>query len=339
MWRDGGKASPADGGSIEGESVGGESVGGMGAREPAGRGDIVRAFGFGITAAAAWGLCTVGIEFANDTIGSIEIAIGRLLVAIPLLAAIVRIRSDRLRLAHYDGSFWIAVVGLTANALLFTIGLETAPSAHAAILESTAPFYLMILLVLLGHERFSFIAAIAVALTIAGVAVTMADHGRLGVLGVTGDYFEIAAGVTVALFFFGSSRYLRHGADTTERLRFLVNVFAASAALLAPTLLFVDVNTELTALASVAALGVIGTALPFLLWYEAASVLSPLTASLLFTLSVVFAGGFAYLLLAEPITVPMLVGAAMVTAGVVLCEAATRPQPVRAGARGLPASR
>ena len=72
------------------------------------------------------------------------------------------------------------------------------------------------------------------------------------------------------------------------------------------------------------ALGIFPTALAYYFWYEAAARISALSASLLFTLSVVFTFINAAVFLGDPLTLNAVLGACMILAAVLLTNAAER---------------
>jgi DME family drug/metabolite transporter len=67
-------------------------------------------------------------------------------------------------------------------------------------------------------------------------------------------------------------------------------------------------------------LGIFPTAVAYFLWYEAASEISTVAAALLFTLTVVFTFANAAIFLGEAITTPMVIGGALIVAGVLLSK-------------------
>ncbi|WP_299493504.1 DMT family transporter [uncultured Shewanella sp.] len=63
-------------------------------------------------------------------------------------------------------------------------------------------------------------------------------------------------------------------------------------------------------------LGIFPTALAFIFWYEAAALVSTVTAALLFSLSIIFTFIFSAIFLEEMITFNMMLGGALIIAGV-----------------------
>jgi drug/metabolite transporter (DMT)-like permease len=188
------------------------------------------------------------------------------------------------------------------------------------VLENTAPFFVLVLLLVFVGERIGRMEGLATVVAFAGILFTVRDDVGIGGEGLEGDLLEILAGATWAVFIIGSSRAMSATTSTIERISFLFNVFIVSAILLTPFLFVYPISASEGDVVLLILLGVFPTAVAYYLWYEAAARISTVTAALLFTLSVVFTFVNARIFLGEELTADMIIGGVLVVCAVVLSK-------------------
>lgn len=273
---------------------------------------------FGLLAAFFWGTHSVIVRYLTGDMHGITIAALRLYIAAIALFVLMRLLRFPVSLRLSDRNLQIAVGSTVVNYICFHIGLEYTSASNAMMLENTAPFFVLLILLVFTGEQIKKRDMLAALIAMAGVFMTVYHDFRLGGEGMRGDVLEIFAGLSWAGFIIGSSRALRASSDTAERLNFLFNVFICSAIILTPLMLIYPGTATANDVVFLILLGLLPTALAYYLWYEAAARVSAISATLLFTLSVIFTFINAAVFLGENLTVMTIAGAVLIVAGVVL---------------------
>src|SRR4029079_8816838 len=147
---------------------------------------IVAAAATGVQVGAAMVATRIVIgETTPASLALLRYALGVITLAPALLLA------PRVRIACGDGVA-IALLGIGQFGLLIALlnyGLQTVPAARAAVIFATFPLLTLLCATALGHERLTLAKTAGVLLTIAGVAVALADkpgtstggaHGWIG---------------------------------------------------------------------------------------------------------------------------------------------------------------
>lgn len=273
---------------------------------------------FGFLAAFFWGTHSVIVRYLTSDMQGITIAALRLYIAAIALFVLMKLMRFPVSSRLSDRNLQIAVVSTVINYICFHVGLEYTSASNAMMLENTAPFFVLLALLLFAGERIKVRDMFAAGLAMGGVFLTVYQDFRLGDEGFGGDLLEILAGLSWAGFIIGSSRALRASSNTAERLNFLLNVFLCSAVILTPLMLMYPGTATVNNVIFLILLGLFPTALAYYLWYEAAARVSAIAATLLFTLSVIFTFINAVLFLDEQLTALTIFGAVLIVAGVVL---------------------
>ena len=247
----------------------------------------------------------------------------RLYIAAAALFVIMKLYKRPVSIKFFDKTFLMVVFGVTTNYIFFHLGLEHTGASNAMMLENTAPFFVLLFLFVVLREAIRPIEVVATLLAILGVYFTVRHDLEIGGEGLEGDLLEILAGATWAIFILGSSKALSTTQSTIERISFLFNVLFVSALLLTPVLFIYPIEFARITTNDVVfliLLGVFPTAVANWLWYEAAARVSAVSATLLFTLSIIFTFVNAHLFLGEALTGSMVLGAALILGGVILSK-------------------
>ncbi|MEM7173483.1 MAG: DMT family transporter, partial [Pseudomonadota bacterium] len=262
------------------------------------------ALGFGFLAAFFWGTHSVIVRYLTSDLAGISIAVFRLYIAAAVLYVILKLHGRGASFSLRDKALLWTTFGVVTNYILFHVGLEHTTASAAMMLENTAPFFVLLFLVLLFRERIRMVEVLATGIAVFGVFFTVRGDVVLAGEALEGDILELLAGLTWAIFLLGSAKAVGQTSSTIERIAFLFNVLFLSAVALTPLAFFFPLRgtVEIHGIFLLVLLGVFPTALASYLWYEAAARLSATSASLLFTLSVVFTFVNAHLFLGEAIT-------------------------------------
>lgn len=272
----------------------------------------------GFLAAFLWGTHSVIVRYLTSDLGGLQIAVMRLFIAALAIYLILKALRASVSIRFSDWNFRLAVLSTVVNYILFHVGLEHTGAANAMVLENTAPFFVLIFLYFFADAKVGRIEVLATLLAIFGVFLTVFQDFQGGGDPLIGDAMEIGAGLSWAVFLISSSRAMQSSNTTPERLNFLFGIFLCSALLLTPLAAFSIQVPSTKDMLFLVLLGVLPTALAYYLWYEAAARLSTLTATLLFAASVVFTFVNAALFLGAPITVPAILGAALIVFSIFL---------------------
>ncbi|WP_298822217.1 DMT family transporter [uncultured Roseibium sp.] len=272
----------------------------------------------GVVAAFLLGMNSVSVRFLTSDLHGLQIAVFRLWIGCTTIFALLMLSGYRFRLFPYDRYQCLAIAGFTLNYITFHIGLEKTSATNAMVLENTAPFFVLLILVATKVERVRWSDGVATMMALAGVYLTVRQDLEVGANGLEGDIWEIGAGISWAMFIVGSAASVKKTRSSMDRMAVLLKILLPCGLVLTPSLFLFPLQVTTVDISVLLALGVFSTALCYYLWYEAMSEVSTVTASLLIALSVVFAFVAAFFLLGETITLDMLIGATLIVVAVVL---------------------
>lgn len=273
--------------------------------------------------ALIWGVSFLLIKVAVKDMSPAVLLLLRSVSGLIALAVIVRLMGRPLLAEGWRsrlGSF--AIMAIT-NALVPWIaiawGEERISSGLASILNSTTTLWTAVLIYwVIPTERPSRVNYLGVTLGFAGVIVLVLPD--ITTHGVSGNFFGAMAVLVAALSYAVNAIYQR------RKMR-NVSVFEVSLGQLMLTVLFAiplaapslqQVHVEATSIAAVIALGAVGTGIAYLLYYYVMNRLGAVRAAgvtLLVPMTAVFWG---VLLLHETLSLPIVVGMAVILVGIVL---------------------
>lgn len=258
------------------------------------------------------------------TLGVFRFGIG-ILILLPV-ALIMKCRWPR-------GRDWLAVIGLGlmfffAFSVLFNTAYSFTTAARGALMLSTMPLMTMLVGAALGVEKLTARKTIGVFIAMAGVAFAlMAGLSNAPEGAWRGELIMLAATFCISLYNVWSRPFIAR----TDPLAFLtVGMGAAAIGLTIWALLIggFDAVAQFHAPQWVAVLylGVLGSALTFILWVFALSRISPTRAAVTITVNPIMASIVGALAIGEGIGLNLIVGLIAVGAGIWI---ATTGTPVR----------
>lgn len=285
-----------------------------------------------LAAAALWG--TTGTAQALGPEGADPVAVGALRVAVGALVLVLLSLGGRARrppdLRRGAGALptWVVLLlgGLCVATYQagFFVGVSRAGVAVGTVVAlGLAPVATGLLATLLG-ERPDRRWVLATTVAVTGVALLVVGAagpaGRADALGITAAG---VAGTSYAGYTITARSLLVRG---VPGVAVMAAFFAVGALLLAPTLLLVDVSWARTpaGLATVLWLGVVATALAYVLFQHGLARLSARTVATLSLAEPVTAALLGVLLLRERLTTTSVLGLAVVVAGLVLVSLPAR---------------
>lgn len=264
---------------------------------------------------AIWGASYLFIKIGLRDLSPSMVAFLRIalaaLVLLPVAASQGALRGVRSRAG------WLAVVGAVQVAgpfVMISAGEEEISSSLAGILVASVPLFTALLAIWVDHEERSQ------GLRLGGVLVGFGGVALLLGVDLGGSGSALLGGVAVVLASLG---YAVGGLLVKHRLAGLAPL-GMSAAVVTASAIFLLPPALLTApeaapgpgpVAAVAALGVLGTGLAFVILYRLIASIGPARAWLVTYIAPGFAVVYGAVLLSEEVTVATLAGLALILFG------------------------
>jgi drug/metabolite transporter (DMT)-like permease len=225
---------------------------------------------------------------------------------------------------------YLAFFGVVLNQGGFTVGLNYTSVSHSSLIIGCAPILILVFSWALRLEALTRRKALGMVLAFAGAAVVAVEQITNGGAGsFRGDLITLVAGIGLALYtVLGKRAVAEH---SPMRLSLLTNI--AAAVLVAPIAIGqMDVLARadrlgaisLEAWGGVIYLGVLGSAVSYVLYFWALRYMTPAGLGAVSYLQPVGAMLLGFLLLGEPITRRVAVGGLLIIAGVYAIETHSR---------------
>ncbi len=272
--------------------------------------------------AGIWGASFMFIKVAVDEIEPIPMIWIRLILASLVLVPVLihQLGAQPALAALRAGAFGLVFLGFANSALPFTLiawGEKYIDSSIAAIANAPVPIFVALLAIRFRpSERATGIRLVGIFLGFLGVAVLAGFHPEGGWWAVAGTLAVVFAALLYAISnLFASARFSR-----TSPFVVVTGSAVAGAVMLTPLAVF-QLPTEvpsLEAASSVAALGILGTAVALLFFFRMLNRYGPSRAALVTYLIPPIAVGYGVLLLGEPLTANAVAGLVLILGGVAL---------------------
>jgi drug/metabolite transporter (DMT)-like permease len=220
---------------------------------------------------------------------------------------------------------WLTVLGLSGvflYNLFFFSALAIAPAGRSSVVVAMTPTVVSVASIIFFKDRFSFFRILGLMVALFGVswAISGGDLASLlrGEIG-RGDLYIFGAMLSWATFSVVGKIILR---ELAPRLAITYACLIGTIALAVPAVLeggLVGVTQySLEMWMSLAYLGLMGTVLAFILYYQGIRSIGPAKTTIFINLVPIWAMTLSTIVLGERITLPLVLGAAMVIGGVFL---------------------
>ena len=275
-----------------------------------------------LTLSALWGASYLFIKVAVDEIEPIPMIELRLLLAGAVLLTFLVARMGRreaiaeLRATGRGG----VILGVINGAIPFTLiawGEKHVDSGIAAIANASVPIFVALLAIrYLPGERVTGMRLVGVLLGLAGVGVLAGFHPEGGWWAVAGTLAVVVASLSYAC----SNLFTQRRFSTTAPLVTATSAVIWGAVVLLPLSLFQipDQVPSAKALGSVAALGILGTAVASIILYRMITTYGSSRTTLVTYLLPPFALFYGVTLLDERLTANAVLGLVLILGGVAL---------------------
>lgn len=284
----------------------------------------MRAAGLIAALALLWGSGFFWIALSLDGFTPVQLTFARLALGALVLVPIVLVR----RLPRpAGGAMWahLAVSALVGNAIpytLFAIAEQSVPSSFAGVINATTPLWTLLLaLATRSDSRMTVRRGAGVALGFVGVLVLFEPWN--GVAGGTagGILACVGAAASYGLAYIYQARYLTNRGLSPLTLTAAQLVLATGILALALPFSGAIRSPEPLAIAAVLTLGIIGTGLALIINFQLIATEGATAASVVTYLVPAVALLLGVLVLDEPATVALPLGALLILAGVALTRA------------------
>jgi drug/metabolite transporter (DMT)-like permease len=273
---------------------------------------------------AIWGLSFLFIKVGDQGLAPLQVALARLLFGAVTLLVILAVRRERL---PRGAGTWaqLAVAGLLFNALpfsLFAYGETQVTSVVAGIWNATTPLLTMLAtMVALRQERPSRQRILGLLIGFAGVLVLLGFWRGVGGGALAGNLACLGAACCYALGFTYVRRYLTGRSESAVALSAAqVLCGTVEVALVTPLLSTLPAVLSPAVILSLAALGILGTGLAYVLNYGVIRAAGPTVASTVTYLIPLFSTAAGVLFLGERIGWKEPIGGLVVILGVAVAQ-------------------
>ena len=278
--------------------------------------------------AAIWGGTFIAGRLVAQVLPPMTAATARFAIAVLLLLAIVQFAEGglpRLNRAQMAMTAALGFFGIFLYNLCFFIALSHMPAGRTALFVALNPIVTVLLAALLLRERLAARKWIGIAIAFSGAAIVI-THGDLlaaandigGSIG-TGElvmFVAITGWAAYTLIGRFVLKKLTPIAATTYAAIWGLLFLAAGATTELPMVKLSQVTWQVVA--SILYLGVAGTVIGFIWYYEGVKIIGPSRASIFNNLVPVCGVALGSILLGEPILVSMLIGGLLAIIGVVM---------------------
>ncbi len=276
-----------------------------------------------ILLAALWGGSFLFMRVAAPVLGPVWLIEIRVLLAGLVLLPLVLQRGHLAVLRHnWRKLLWM---GFLSAALPFTLLAYTSLELTAgmtSILNATVPIFAAVIAFAVYAERLHRQQVLGIGLGFLGVVVLVG----LPVDGGLPDPGSVLAGLAAAMSYVFGANFAKRHLTHVPAIVFVTGSQLGAALVLVPLLpWWMPAGVpDLTVVLSVLALALLSTSLAFLIYFQLLREVGPTRTLTVTYLIPVFAIGWGALLLAEPITLGMLLGGLLVLSGVALANSPKR---------------
>jgi len=281
-----------------------------------------------ICVALFWGGTFIAGHIVAHAMPHIIAAAGRFLIASVLLLALAWKREGglpKLNKSQIHATFALGATGIFAYNLCFFAALERMPAGRSALFVALSPIVTALSMALLFHERLNFKKWLGIAIAFVGAAIVITRGDLAGAASDisksigSGEIFMLGS-VTAWTAYTILGRHALKGlspiAATTYASLWGLGLLLLGSVPALPKLNPAEISWQV--IAAIAYLGIFGTVIGFVWYYEGVKSIGPARTAVFNNLVPVFGISMSALMLGEPILASMVIGGLLVIAGVSL---------------------
>ncbi len=278
-----------------------------------------------ILTAVFWGGTFIAGRVVAANVGPYSAAFLRFVFASVVLLIFTRKvegRLPKIKKKHIIPIILLGLTGICLYNIFFFKGLRIISASRAALIIANNPIFITIFASLIFKEKLNRIRTLGIIISVTGAIIVISKGSVTEILNGNLGWGELFIFLCVLSW----AAFSLIGKTITEELSPLVTISYSSVAgtvfLLVPAC-FEGVLKDFVYYSpldwlSILYLGIFGTAIGFVWYYEGIKALGPSKASLFINFVPISAVLLAFLLLGEPITLSLLVGTVFVSSGVYL---------------------
>ena len=272
-----------------------------------------------------WGGTFVAGKKVSENVGPFSIAFQRFAIAsIFLIVLTLKIEGKLPALKKFQilPVVLLGMTGIFTYNVMFFKGLKIIEASRAALIVATCPIFITLFSAFLLKEKINLVKALGIIISVSG-AIVVVSRGNIMQIFKTG----LGRGeLYIFCCVLSWAAYSLIGKAVMKTLSPLVSVsysvIIGAAALFIPAcyegLLRNFSRQSLLDFSCISYLGVFGTVIGFVWYYQGVRHLGPTKAGLLINFVPIFAILCAFFILHEPVTISLVVGAVLVITGVYL---------------------
>lgn len=272
-----------------------------------------------------WGGTFVAGRIVSKNVGHFSIAFLRFLTASLLLLVLtwrIEGRLPRLRASQLVSIILLGLTGVFAYNAMFFKALQTIEAGRAALIVATCPVFITIASAIFFREKISLLKVFGIVISVSGAIVVVtrgspreAIEGGVG----WGEFFIFCCVLSwVAYSLIGKSVMKDLSPLVAVTCSSVIGTGALAVPALREGLIHNIAGHSLTDWLCVLYLGIFGTVIGFVWYYEAIKRIGPVKAGLFINFVPIFGVLLSFLVLREMITLSLAIGAVLVISGVYL---------------------
>jgi drug/metabolite transporter (DMT)-like permease len=274
-----------------------------------------------VLVAIMWGGTFIATKMASHVFGSFTGASFRYLVALLFMVPMMLFKDSKGFKVTRKQFIQLALLGFTgifAYSFFFFTGLRHVKASHGALIVALNPVLVMLISALIGKERISGVKILGLLVSLTGTAIVIArgDIMDLFTMFTWGDALMLGCPISWAFYTYFAK----------DALKFASPLQASTWAIITGMMFIVffvpfepfPVEIDWTVWLAIVYLGICGSVLGFVWYYEGIKAIGPVKTSAFNNLIPIFAMLLSVVLLGETIHGYMIYGSAMVISGVYL---------------------
>jgi drug/metabolite transporter (DMT)-like permease len=274
-----------------------------------------------VLVAIMWGGTFIATKMASLVFGSFTGASFRYLVALLFMVPMMLFKDSKgfkLTRKQFIQLALLGFTGIFAYSFFFFTGLRHVKASHGALIVALNPVLVMLISALIGKERIAGVKILGLLVSLAGTAIVIArgDIMELFTMFTWGDALMLGCPISWAFYTYFAKDALKFASPLQASTWAIITgmMFIVFFVPFEPFPVYVDWTVWL----AIVYLGICGSVLGFVWYYEGIKAIGPVKTSAFNNLIPIFAMLLSVVLLGETIHGYMIYGSAMVIGGVYL---------------------